>query len=65
MGGLSVMHWVLLAGVATLMFGKGRLSGVMGDAAKGIKAFKAGLADAVDRPSWSTELKVSTCSISA
>ena len=45
MGGLSIWHWLLLAVVVMLMFGKGRLSDIMGDAAKGIKSFKKGLAD--------------------
>ena len=38
MGGFSPVHWVLLIGVAVVLFGgAGRLSGLMGDAAKGIK----------------------------
>ncbi len=44
MGGLSWIHWVLVIGVAALLFGgRGKLSGLMGDAAKGIKAFRDGL----------------------
>ena len=46
MGGLSPIHWLIIAGVALLVFGgRGKLSGLMGDAAKGIKAFKEGLKD--------------------
>jgi sec-independent protein translocase protein TatA len=46
MGGLSPFHWMLIIGVALLVFGgRGKLSGLMGDAAKGIKAFKEGLKD--------------------
>jgi sec-independent protein translocase protein TatA len=46
MGGLSPLHWLLIIGVALLLFGgRGKLSGLMGDAAKGIKAFKEGLKD--------------------
>jgi sec-independent protein translocase protein TatA len=46
MGGLAPWHIILLAIVALLLFGgKGKLSGFMGDAAKGIKAFKDGLKD--------------------
>jgi sec-independent protein translocase protein TatA len=38
------MHWVILAVVALLLFGgRGKLSGLMGDAAKGIRAFREGL----------------------
>ena len=40
------MHWIILAVLALLLFGgRGKLSGLMGDAAKGIKAFKEGLKD--------------------
>jgi sec-independent protein translocase protein TatA len=46
MGGLSWIHWVLLIGVVALLFGgKGKISGLMGDLAKGIKAFKTGMKD--------------------
>ena len=45
MGSMSIGHWVLVAGVAMLLFGRGRISGVMGDVAEGIKAFKKGLSD--------------------
>jgi len=45
MGGLSIWHWLLLAVVAMLFLGKGRFSDFMGDAAKGIKSFKKGLAE--------------------
>jgi sec-independent protein translocase protein TatA len=46
MGGLSPLHWILIIAVALLVFGgRGKLSGLMGDAAKGIKAFKEGLKD--------------------
>ena len=46
MGAMSIWHWVILALVVLLLFGgRGKLSGLMGDAAKGIRAFKDGLAD--------------------
>ena len=46
MGGLSIWHWVIIAVVVALVFGgRGKLSAIMGDAAKGIKAFKDGLKD--------------------
>lgn len=46
MGVGSWWHWLLVALVALLLFGgRGKLSGIMGDAAKGIKAFKDGLKD--------------------
>jgi sec-independent protein translocase protein TatA len=44
MGSLSLWHWLLIIAVAALLFGgKGKLSSVMGDFAKGIKAFKHGM----------------------
>ena len=44
MGSFSWIHWVLVIGVVALLFGgRGKLSGLMGDAAKGIKAFRDGL----------------------
>ena len=46
MGGLSPFHWIIIAAVALIVFGgRGKLSSLMGDAAKGIKAFKEGLKD--------------------
>ena len=46
MGSMSIWHWVLVLVVVALVFGgRGKLSGLMGDAAKGIKAFKEGLKD--------------------
>ena len=44
MGSLSIWHWLIVIGVAVVLFvGKGKISSVMGDFAKGIKAFKAGM----------------------
>lgn len=46
MGGLSIWHWIAIIAVALLVFGGGgKLSGLMGDAAKGIKAFRDGMKD--------------------
>ncbi len=45
MGFGSPIHWVLLVLVIVLLFGGGRISGLMGDVAKGIKSFKKSLAD--------------------
>jgi len=46
MGGLSPIHWAIMIIAALLLFGwRGKLSGVMGDAAKGIRAFRDGLKD--------------------
>lgn len=53
MGSLSPWHLIILALLLLLVFGgRGKLSGIMGDAAKGIKAFKDGLKDE-DKPAAS------------
>jgi sec-independent protein translocase protein TatA len=43
--GLSVWHVLVVLVVVLILFGAGKLPQVMGDFAKGIKNFKAGLAD--------------------
>ena len=45
MGSFSLMHWVIVLLVVMLLFGGGRISGLMGDVAKGIKSFKKGMED--------------------
>ena len=46
MGSLSIWHWLIVLVVVALLFGgRGKLSGIMGDAAKGIRAFRDGLKD--------------------
>ncbi len=45
MGSFSLMHWMIVLLIVLLLFGAGKLPHVMGDFAKGIKAFKAGMKD--------------------
>ena len=45
MGAMSVWHWALVILVVMLLFGRGKISDLMGDVAKGIKSFKKGMAD--------------------
>jgi sec-independent protein translocase protein TatA len=45
MGSFSLVHWVILIIVVMLLFGRGRVSDLMGDFAKGINSFKKGLAE--------------------
>lgn len=45
MGSLSIWHWLLVIGVVLLVFGRGKISELMGDVAQGIKAFKKGIQD--------------------
>lgn len=49
--GLSLPHLIILALVVILLFGRGKISEMMGDFGKGIKSFKQGIADeANDKP---------------
>jgi sec-independent protein translocase protein TatA len=55
--GLSLPHILLLALVVLLLFGGGRVSGLMGDVAKGIKSFKKGMADDDEAPKPATQIE--------
>jgi sec-independent protein translocase protein TatA len=53
MGSLSIWHWIIVIAVVLLLFGRGKISDLMGDVAQGIKAFKKGMKDddvASDKP---------------
>lgn len=50
MGFGSIWHWVIVLLVVLVLFGRGRVSDIMGDFGKGIKSFKEGMADEGDRP---------------
>jgi sec-independent protein translocase protein TatA len=45
MGSLSIWHWIVVIAVVLLLFGRGKISDLMGDVAQGIKAFKKGMKD--------------------
>jgi sec-independent protein translocase protein TatA len=45
MGSFSIYHMLIVLVIVVLVFGTRRLPGVMGDFAKGIKEFKAGMRD--------------------
>jgi sec-independent protein translocase protein TatA len=46
MGSMSIWHWILALAVGLLLFGgRGKISELMADFAKGIKSFKKGLAE--------------------
>jgi len=48
--GLSVWKLAMIGGVVVLLFGRGKVSELMGDVAKGIKSFKRGMAEDDDAP---------------
>jgi sec-independent protein translocase protein TatA len=50
MGEFSIWHWMVVLLVVLLLFGGGKMSGLMGDFAKGIKAFKKNMADDTPEP---------------
>jgi sec-independent protein translocase protein TatA len=50
MGFGSIWHWVIVLVVVLLLFGSGKISGIMGDVAKGIKSFKKGMKEDDDEP---------------
>jgi sec-independent protein translocase protein TatA len=43
--GISIWHILVVVVVVFLLFGKGRISGLMEDLGQGIKSFKKGMAD--------------------
>jgi sec-independent protein translocase protein TatA len=45
MGGVSIWHWIVVGVIVMLLFGRGKVSELMGDVAKGIKSFKKGMAE--------------------
>ena len=45
MGSLSIWHWIVVIAVVLLLFGRGKISELMGDVAQGIKAFKKGMTE--------------------
>lgn len=45
MGSMSIWHWIVVLAVVLLLFGRGKVSDLMGDVAKGIKSFKKGMAE--------------------
>jgi sec-independent protein translocase protein TatA len=56
MGSLSIWHWLIVLAVVLLLFGgTGKVSNLMGDVAKGLKAFKKNMSDDTDVSMESTE----------
>jgi sec-independent protein translocase protein TatA len=57
MGSFSLMHWVLVLFIILILFGAGKLPKVMGDFAKGIKAFKSGMKEEGDETTATLDAK--------
>ena len=45
MGLSGISHWLILLLIVLILFGVGRVSGLMGELGKGIKSFKEGLGE--------------------
>lgn len=56
MGSFSIWHWIIVIVVVLLLFGRNKISDLMGDVAQGIKAFKKGMADD-DKPAEKADAK--------
>ena len=57
---MSIGFWQIAVGVilVVLLFGRGKISGLMGDVAKGIKSFKKGMSTDISDEA-STDAKIS------
>ena len=60
MGGTSIWHWLVVGVIVMLLFGRGKISEMMGDVAKGIKAFKKGMSDDDAPPTTTTPVQPTT-----
>ncbi len=59
MGSFSLMHWMVVLAIILILFGAGKLPRVMGDFAKGLKAFKAGMREEDEPEAASAPAQVS------
>ena len=60
MGSMSIWHWVIVGAIVLLLFGRGRISDVMGDFGKGISSFKKGLSEAEKEAEAAKQLPTTT-----
>ena len=54
MGNIGWSGIIIVAVLIVLLFGRGKISSIMGDLAKGIKSFKKGMSDESDQSTKST-----------
>ncbi len=50
MGGFSIGHWVVVLAVVVVLFGRGKISEVLGDVGKGVRRFKKGITEEEETP---------------
>ena len=48
MGSFSAFHWIIVALVVLILFGRGKIADTMGDFGKGMREFKKGMKDEVE-----------------
>ena len=58
MGNIGWSGIIIVAVLVVLLFGRGKISSIMGDVAKGIKSFKKGLSD--DSPEQNSTINTET-----
>ncbi|MCJ2178486.1 twin-arginine translocase TatA/TatE family subunit [Novosphingobium album (ex Hu et al. 2023)] len=54
MGSFSIWHWLIVLVIVLVLFGRGRVSEIMGDFGKGIKSFKDGMNEEEKKASTKT-----------
>ena len=54
MGNIGWSGIIIVAVIVILLFGRGKISSIMGDVAKGIKSFKKGMSDNPDQTNSTT-----------
>ena len=65
MGFGSIWHWIIVLLIVIVLFGRGRISEIMGDFGKGIKSFKQGLNDEDSKPVQPPAAQISSPDTSA
>ena len=50
MGNVGIWQILVIVALLVILFGRGKISELMGDVAKGIKSFKKGMSDDLDKP---------------
>ena len=50
MGFGSLWHWIIVLLIVVILFGRNRVSEIMGDFGKGISSFKKGMSEDSDKP---------------
>jgi sec-independent protein translocase protein TatA len=56
MGTFSLSHWLIVLVVILILFGAGRIPAVMGDLARGIRTFRAGMREDSAAPAGGEKL---------